>query len=48
MSSKLNRLYLFQNQKGSLEEAVQELEEELAETERDIVKIIHQHHLPFC
>lgn len=44
MSSKLNRLYLFQNQKGSLEEAVQELEEELAETERDIVKIIHQHH----
>lgn len=44
MKSKLNRLYLFQRQDVSLEDAVIELEEELAETERDISKVVHQHY----
>lgn len=44
MKSKLKRLYLFQRQDISLIDAVEELEEELSETERDIAKIVHQHH----
>lgn len=44
MKSKSNRLYLFQRQNISLEGAMDELEEELWETERDITKIIHQHY----
>lgn len=44
MKSKLNRLYLFQRQDISLEAAMDELEEELAETARDISKIVHQHY----
>lgn len=44
MKSKLNRLYLFQRQNISLESALNELEEELSDTERDIAKIVHQHY----
>lgn len=44
MQAKLNRLYLFQRQDISQEDAIQELEEELAATKRDISKVVHQHY----
>lgn len=44
MKSKLNRLYLFQRQNITLTDAVDELEKELSETERDITKVVHQHY----
>ena len=44
MKSKFNRLYLFQRQGISLEDAVVELEAELAESQRTISKIVHQHY----
>lgn len=44
MNSKLDRLYLFQRQNISLEDAMIELEQELSETEREVSKIVHQHY----
>ncbi len=44
MTSKLKQLYLFQRQDMSLEAAIEEVENEFAETERGVEKVVHEHH----